>query len=30
MIDLSDALAAVRRVRRADDVVITTMAASRA
>lgn len=30
MIDLGDALAAVRRVRRADDVVITTMAASRA
>jgi phosphonopyruvate decarboxylase len=29
MIDLSDALAPVRRVRRADDVVITTMAASR-
>ncbi|MGH7712512.1 MAG: thiamine pyrophosphate-dependent enzyme [Gemmatimonadaceae bacterium] len=30
MIDLVDALNAVRRVRRAEDVVITTMAASRA
>jgi len=29
MIDLIDALAPVRRIRRADDVVITTMAASR-
>ena len=30
MIDLTDALAAVRTNRKADDVVITTMAASRA
>lgn len=30
MIDLTDALAAVRRVRGPDDIVITTMAASRA